>query len=208
MPLEQTRSQDRRQRIIDAALSVFSRSGYADSSVDEIADESQTSKGGVYFHFPSKQAIFLALLNRTAKRLLGKIEEAVASESDPVARADAALLAVLRTFASHRGLARLFIVQALGAGPEFHQRMVEVRDEFAAVIKRHLDEAVEQGMIEAVDTEIASRAWFGALNEVITGWVLAEQPGRPLEDAYAALRPLLMRSIGARERLSETVVKP
>lgn len=196
MPQLQNRSQDRRQRILDAALRVFSRRGYRDAVVDEIADQSGTSKGGVYFHFPGKQAIFLALLDRTAQRLLDKIEEAIASQEDPIAKADAALLAVLRTFASHRALARLFMVEALGAGREFHQRMLEIHDEFARVIQRHLDEAIEQGVIESVDTEIASRAWFGALNEVITSWVLSRHPGR-LEDAYAALRPFLMRSVGA-----------
>jgi AcrR family transcriptional regulator len=199
MPLQQTRARNRHRRILDAALRIFSRRGYRDASVDEIADESKTSKGGVYFHFPGKEAIFLALLNRTAARLLEKIDEAMAPHDDPIAKADAALLAVLRTFAKHRALARLFMVEALGAGHEFHQRMAEIRDEFAAVIQRHLDEAIQQGVIEPIDTEIAGRAWFGALNDVITSWVLSGRPER-LEDAYAALRPLLMRSVGIVER--------
>ncbi len=197
--MQQTRAQDRHRRILDAALRVFSRRGYRDASVDEIAGESRTSKGGVYFHFPGKEAIFLALLNRTAARLLEKIDEAMAAHDDPIAKADAALLAVLGTFAKHRALARLFMVEALGAGREFHQRMAETRNEFAAIIQRHLDEAVQQGVIEPVDTEIAGRAWFGALNDVITNWALSGRPER-LEDAYAALRPLLMRSVGITEQ--------
>lgn len=193
----QARSKERRRRLLDAALTVFSRKGYRDAAVDEIAGESGTSKGGVYFHFPSKQAIFLALLDRTAARLLDSVETAIALEHDPIARADAALLTVLRTFARHRGLARLFMVEALGAGREFHQRVLEHHDQFAGVIKHHLDEAVEEGAIDPVDTEIASRAWFGALNEIITSWVLSGQAGQ-LEEKYAALRPILMRSVGAR----------
>ena len=199
MSVQQARAQDRHRRILDAALRVFSRRGYRDASVDEIAGQSQTSKGGVYFHFPNKEAIFLALLDRTAARLLVNIEEAMASHDDPIAKADAALLTVLRTFVKHRALARLFMVEALGAGREFHRRMAEIRSDFAAVIQEHLDEAVAQGIIEPIDTEIASRAWFGALNEVITNWVLSGRPER-LEDAYAALWPLLMRSVGARDR--------
>lgn len=199
MPAQQTRAQDRHRRILDAALRVFSRRGYRDASVDEIAEGSQTSKGGVYFHFPGKEAIFLALLNRTAARLREKIDEAMAPHDDPIAKADAALLAVLRTFAKHRALARLFMVEALGAGREFHRRMAEIRSEFAAVIQRHLDEAVQQGVIEPIDTEIAGRAWFGTLNEVMTNWVLTGRPER-LEDAYVALRPLLMRSVGVVEQ--------
>ncbi len=198
MATQQTRAQHRYRRILDAALRVFSRRGYRDASVDEIAGESQTSKGGVYFHFPGKEAIFLALLDRTAERLRTKINEAMATHDDPIAKADAALLAVLRTFANHRALARLFMVEALGAGREFHRRSAEIRAEFAAIIQRHLDDAVRQGVIEPVDTEVAGLAWFGALNEVITGWVLVGRPER-LEDAYTALRPLLMRGVGAVE---------
>ncbi len=193
--MTQPRSVERHQRILDAALRVFSRRGYHDASVDEIAGSSGTSKGGVYFHFPNKETIFLSLLDRSTSRLLEKIDAAIASHDDPIARADAALLTVLRVFGKHRSLARLFMVEALGAGREFHRRMAEVRARFAGVIKEQLDQAIEQGVIAPVDTEIAARAWFGALNEIITAWLFAGRPER-LEDAYAALRPLLMRSVG------------
>ena len=194
--MSQERAELRHERILDAALRVFSAKGYHDTAVEEIAADSGTSKGGVYFHFPGKEALFLALLDRTATRLRGKIEEAIAAQDDPVAKADAALLAVLRTFASHRSLGRLFMLEALGAGRRFHQRMMEIREEFTALIRQHLDDAVASGVIMPVDTEIASRAWFGALYEVITHRLLNKGSGS-LEDSYAALRPLLMRSVGA-----------
>src|SRR3989442_358111 len=120
MPVEQLRSQQRRARILEAATRVFSAKGYHGTLVDEIAVEAETSKGGVYFHFPNKQAIFLALLDRLANILRDRVEQAVAAPDDPIDRADAALKVVLDTFASHRRLARLFMVEALGAGPEFN----------------------------------------------------------------------------------------
>jgi len=203
LPFQQTRAEDRHQRILDAALQVFSRRGYRDASVDDIAGTAQTSKGGVYFHFPNKEAIFLALLQRTATRLLEKIEAAATSIDDPIAKADAALLTVLRTFARHRALARLFMVEALGAGREFHQRMAEIRNDFTMIIKRHLDKAVAEGVIEPIDTEIAARAWFGSLNEVITQWVLSGRP-KDLEDAYAVLRIFLLRSVGVQNPFPHT----
>jgi AcrR family transcriptional regulator len=192
----QARTQVRHERILDAALSVFSSRGYRDASVDEVAEAAETSKGGIYFHFPGKQAIFLALLERSADLLLARIVEAVEVERDPVARADAALRAVLKLFGSHRALARLFLVEALGAGPELHARMAAVNGRFTAFIRQSLDEAVRQGAIAPIDTGLASRVWFGALNQIVTDWVLAEQPGR-LEDSYPALRALLLRSVGA-----------
>src|SRR5215211_8773363 len=99
MPLEQLRSQQRYERILDAAGRVFADKGYHGTLVDEIALEAETSKGGVYFHFPNKQAIFLALLDRVAALLRERIEHAVAAQDEPVARAEAALQVVLATFA-------------------------------------------------------------------------------------------------------------
>jgi AcrR family transcriptional regulator len=179
-------------------MSVFTRHGYREASVDDIAAEAETSKGGVYFHFPGKQMLFRALLDLSAKRLLDRVEEAIAHEQEPVAKADAALLTVLRTFAGHRSLARLFMIEALGAGPEFQDRIMQIHDEFIEVLTSYLDDAVAQGAIEPVDTAVASRAWFGALNEIILHWLIRAEPER-LEDAYTGLRPLLMRSVGARD---------
>jgi AcrR family transcriptional regulator len=193
----QERSRERQRRILDAALAVFSRRGYRETSVEEVAEAAETSKGGLYFHFPGKQVLFRALLDVSAKRLRDRVEAAIALEGDPIARADAALLTVLRTFAEHRTMARLFMIEALGAGSEFSDRLLEVHDEFIGVIKGHLDDAVTAGAVPAVDTELASRAWFGAVNEVILHWLIKDEPKR-LEDAYDGLRPLLMRSVGLR----------
>jgi len=195
VPATQERAQARHQQILDAALSVFTRRGYREALVDDIAAEAETSKGGVYFHFPGKQAIFLALLDRSAALLMGRIREAVARESEPVAKAEAALLAVLRLFGGHRSLARLFLVEAMGAGPEFQARLAQLNAEFADFVRQNLDEAVRQGAIAPTDTELAGLVWFGALNQVVTRWVFADNPP-PLEESYPALRALLLRSVG------------
>jgi AcrR family transcriptional regulator len=196
VPVEQQRSIERHARILDAATRVFSTKGYHGTLVDEIALEAETSKGGVYFHFPNKQAIFLALLDKLATILRERVEAAVAREAEPLARADAALRVVLETFGSHRRLTRLFMVEALGAGPEFNARMFGIRRSFADLIKTQLDDAVCTGAIPAIDTATVSAAWFGGVSEVVTRWVLADQP-TPLDEVYPTLRAVLLRGIQA-----------
>jgi AcrR family transcriptional regulator len=58
------RSERSRGQILDAALKLFSHHGYGATSVNDIADEAGVSKGNVYHHFPDKEAIFRALLDR------------------------------------------------------------------------------------------------------------------------------------------------
>lgn len=195
-PAEQSRS--RRERILDAAFHAFSSRGYRDTAVDDIAGAAETSKGGVYFHFPTKEAIFRELMSTTADKLVAKVERAVALETEPVARADAALRTVLETFAGHRTMARLLFLDTIGAGRAFQQETNALHDRFSRLIQGYLDEAVASGAIPPLDTRITSIAWFGALNELVARWLLAEQPVR-LEDAYPALRAVLLRSAGVPE---------
>lgn len=190
----QPRSETRKQRVLEAALEVFAREGYGNAGVEEIARVSETSKGGVYFHFPSKQAIFATLLDGAGELLLGRIERAMAAEADPIAKGDAALREALGVFAGHRALARFLLVEALGAGREFNEKLVALHDAFAGLVKRYLDEAVAAGAIAPIDTEIASVAWFGAVNQTVTRWALTGRPER-LEDAYPTLRSLLLHGL-------------
>ncbi len=196
MSREHGRGELRRERILEAALAVFSRRGYRDAAMDDIATASETSKGGLYFHFPNKQAIFLALLDRMAALLMTRAEAAIAAEPDPIARVDAALGVVLDTFGSHRSLARLFLVDAPGAGRELNGKLFEIHRSFAQLIARHLEEAVAQGAIAPIDARVAGMAWFGAIYEVVTDWVLDPDP-TPLETLYPTLRAILRRSVGA-----------
>ncbi len=188
----------RREAILDGAFNAFARRGYRDTVVDDIASAASTSKGGIYFHFPTKEAIFRELMRTTADKLVAKVEKAVASETDPIARAEVAIRTVLATFGGHRTTARLLFLDAIGAGRVFQAETNALHARFAALIQVHLDDAVAQRIIPPLDTRVASIAWFGALNEVVARWLLAEKPAR-LEDAYPTLRAVLLRSVGVPE---------
>lgn len=197
----------RRERILDAAFTTFAGRGYRDASMDDIAAAAETSKGGVYFHFPTKESIFRELMRTTADKLIAKVEREVSAETDPIARAEIAIRTVLATFAGHRTMARLLFLDVIGAGRVFQTEANELHERFARLIQGYLDQAVSDGVIAPVDTRITSIAWFGALNEVVGRWLLAERPDR-LEDAYPALRAMLLRSVGVAEARIESVPSP
>ena len=118
-PAEQSRS--RRERILDAAFHAFATRGYRDTAVDDIAGAAETSKGGIYFHFPTKESIFRELMETTADKLVARVERAVAVETEPVARAEVAIAHGARHVrrSSHDGAA---------AVPRHHGRRARVPD--------------------------------------------------------------------------------
>ncbi len=189
-----------RRRILDAAGRIFAEKGYHDTAVDDIARASDSSKGAVYFHFPNKQGIFLALVEYLAGQLIDRMEGAIQGERGGIAKVEAALRSVLEVFASHRNLARILLVEVVGLGHGFDPRLLAVRMKLTGAIRAHLDRAVADGAIPPQDTETAARVWLGAINEVVARWLCADPPER-LEDSIPALSGLLLRSVGY-EKLS------
>ena len=185
-----------RQRLLDAAEQVFAAKGYHGAGVDDIIRASDSSKGGFYFHFPNKQGIFLALVDALVPKLAAAVDRAIATESDPIAQLDAALHTVIETFSRYRALAKILLVEAVGLGHGFDEKLMRTRGYFAAMIQRYLDRAVAAGALPPFDTETTAWVWFGAINELVVRWLVTGQPER-LEQVLPQLRVLLLRSIGA-----------
>jgi AcrR family transcriptional regulator len=185
-----------RERLLEAAEQVFAEKGYHGAVVDDIIHESDTSKGGFYFHFPNKQAIFLALIDALVPKLAAAIERAIAAETDALAQLDAALSTVLELFSRHRRLSKILLVEAVGLGHGFDAKLMTTRSRFAAMIQSYLDRAVAAGAIPVQDTVTASWVWFGAINELVVRWLVSGEPA-DLASVEPTLRHMLILSIGA-----------
>ncbi len=191
----QERKEVTRRRILDAAVEVFAERGYHEAVVDEIVRVSHTSKGAFYFHFPSKQDIFLKLVDELVERLARKAEAAIAQADGDEAKVDAALAAVFDAFSGHRQLAKILLVDVVGLGRAFDQKLLGARGKLALVIQRYLDQAVAAGQIPPLDTELAAAVWLGAINEVVVRWLNTGRPAS-LDAARPALQRLLLHGVG------------
>jgi AcrR family transcriptional regulator len=185
--------QSTRERILDAALNIFSRKGYHDTRLDEIVDESSTSKGAIYFHFPNKERLFIALVDQFADLLERRVTEAIQPAAG-MGRVRLALETVIDTFGKYRRPAKILLVQAVGLGSIFEEKRNEVNDRFARLIETYLQEAITIGDIGPVDTEVVSVAWMGAIYNVIIRWVYTGEP-EP-QRILDTLVPVLLKSVG------------
>ena len=193
----QPRAEARRGDLLAAAARLFAERGYAAAGMDEIARAAETSKGGLYFHFPTKQALLAAVIGRAADLLRKRVAAAMAAAGDdPVARSEAALAALFRTLAKHRSLGRVLAAESAAAGPEVRERVERIEDEFVALIAAELRRALDLGLTAPLDPDLAARAWFGMVRACISAWAggrIAAPPG----ELEAELRRLLIRSAGA-----------
>lgn len=183
-----------KERILEAALTIFSNKGYHETRLDEIVQAAHVSKGSIYFHFPNKEKLFFALVDQFADLIERRAIEAISEESESMKRVTAAIREVLGTFGKYRLPTKLLLVQAVGLGKVFEEKRLEITDRFAGLIQRYLDEAVSAGDIAEVDTKIVAHAWMGAIYNLVIQWVYTGEPAQ--EQLLETLVPLLLGSVG------------
>ncbi len=105
-----------------------------------------------------------------------------------------ALETTLDTFGKYRRPAKILLVQAVGLGAPFENKRNEVNDRFASLIDTYLQEAIEVGDIEPIDTEVVAHAWMGAIYALVIRWVYTGEPTS--ERIMSTLLPVLLRSVG------------
>lgn len=101
----------RREQILAAATVHFARSGYHGADVQVLADELGLGKGTLYRHFATKQALFLAAVDRVMRLLGERIDALRAAGRDPLALVAAAVVEYLAFFDAHPEFVELLILE-------------------------------------------------------------------------------------------------
>lgn len=189
-----------RERLLEAAEAVFAQKGYYETAIDEIVKQSSTSKGSVYFHFPSKENLFLAVMDHLGNRLIQRVEQAIDHQSEPQERLETALNTTLETLTKHKTLAKLLLIKGYSMGETFPRKRQEIFARLANLIKLLMHDATVDKQHPEINREVAAYAWLGAISEVVVQWIEKGQP-HPVNEALPTLRTLLLKSLDLEERL-------
>lgn len=103
------RSAQRRDQILDAAVQLFARYGYADTDTQVLADTLRVGKGTLYRYFASKEELFLHAVDRGMRLLRKAVDESIEGIADPLDRITRAVRAYLTFFAENPEYVELLI---------------------------------------------------------------------------------------------------
>lgn len=185
-----------RERILDTALEVIAKRGYSSAGVNEIVELSGTSKGSFYFHFPSKERMVMALLERMSDKLIDKVKSSTKHQPTPLHRLAASIDILMSVFTKKKSIAQVLLLNVVGNGKAMDKKFLPIRERFLNLIKQEIDAAIESKQIAPVDSSLASQMWLGGIHEVILHWLLTGQPNS-LAEVTPALKNALLMSIGA-----------
>ena len=165
----------RREKIRDAAVRVFARKGFHSARVGDIAAEAGVAHGLLYHYFESKDALLESVFRETwaaMLELIREVEESGEPASEQLRRVAAV---VLRTWRRDPDLVRV-LVREVTRTPQIQQQAEEVGQAFEA-IERIVRDGQERGELrEDIDARLAALVLYGALEEILTGWVIGQLP--------------------------------
>jgi TetR/AcrR family fatty acid metabolism transcriptional regulator len=165
--------EEKRRRILEAAVRAFARKGYHACRVGEIASEAGVAYGLVYHYFTSKDEILETIFRDTWTQMLAAIE-AVEAEGIPAAeqlRKVAAI--VLRTWKRDPDLVRVLVREVTRS--QHIQREVEEIEQAYAALQRIVERGQAGGEFRSdLDARLIALVVYGALEEILTSWVMGQ----------------------------------
>ena len=195
---------DRRRQILDAAIRVFARQGFHACRVSDIAREAGVAYGLVYHYFNSKDQVLNELFVERWSLLLQAIEEVDARPIAPRDKLDAVAGFIIDSYRHDPELMKVIIVEVTRAANSFGRtHLPEIRQAYQLIAKIVRD-AQEQGAFrDDVDAEFASMWFYGAIEQLLSGWVFELIPGGPGD--FDRARVMVVDTIcGGLERRAET----
>ena len=167
-----TAAADKRRIILDAAMRVFARQGFHTCRVSDIADEAGVAYGLVYHYFSSKEEILDTLFLDRWGLMLDAIAES--DRREPTARDKLTAIAtfIIDSYRHDPDLMKVIIVEVTRAANTFGRtHLGQIREAYAqiaSIVRR----AQADGVFRAeIDPEYASLAFYGLIEQVLTGWI-------------------------------------
>jgi AcrR family transcriptional regulator len=153
----QQRSEETRARILDAAIRQFAIAGYYAASVDNICAEAGVSKGAFYHHFPTKQGLFLSLLEGWLKTVDVGLES-IREESVPetLKRMTTLLPAMFATADERLPMFLEFWLQA-SRDETVWQATIAPYLHYQEFFAKLIEDGMAEGSIKTVDPQISAR---------------------------------------------------
>ncbi len=185
---ELTNREQKRQRILRAAIDVFASKGYFAARMTDVADAAEVADGTLYLYFEGKEHLLMSIFDSVLGRFIERLDEEIERIEDPFEKLSIMIRLHLETLGRDHALAHVLQIET-----RHSRRFMSLftRGKLGEYLNRVRDiiiEGQESGVFRGdISPGLATNLVFGAVDEIVTSWLLAERPG----DLVRHHRPLV-----------------
>lgn len=181
-----------RDRLLGAALQLFARKGFESASVRELTEAAKVTRPTLYYHFGSKEGLYLELVERLCATVEDSILRSLVPQGTARVRLRSFVLKILDSIIEDAGNQRFFFVISLDPRrnnlSSFHER---TRNFIAAVVELLLEEGVEKGEFETEDVKWITKVILALVDSFIYNQIFLTYPKSYRDETEKMLDVLL-----------------
>jgi AcrR family transcriptional regulator len=185
----QRRREQTARQLLEAARNVIAAKGYHGTKIVDIARAAQVGVGTFYLYYPTKEALFLELVEDAVAQLKTQLDTVRVSVTDPVEHARTRTMTFFRFASDNRELFRI----VFGHGASFHDVVRRCQDSFINDMRESLEVGMSSGAFRSAGADVWAQALIGMSLQVVSWWI--EQEGVSIEEVARSLSDLALHGI-------------
>jgi TetR/AcrR family fatty acid metabolism transcriptional regulator len=167
---------DKREAILRAAVKVFAQKGYFNSKVADIAGEAGIADGTVYLYFKSKDEILHSIFDQAMEVFIQESRKELEFLSTPEERLRKIAELHLERLGADRDLAIVFQVELRGSIKFMQEFSAAGFADYLDIIRKTVEDGQQTGVFRNdVKPVVAAKILYGALDEMVTNWILSKK---------------------------------
>ena len=189
---------DKREAILRAAIKIFARKGYFTSKVADIAGEAGIADVTVYLYFKSKDEILHSIFDQAMERFIAEGRDELAKIDSPVERLRKIAELHLQRLGADRDLAVVFQVELRGSTKYMQEFSAAGFHDYLEVIRKTIEDGQNSGVLRSdIKPVICAKILYGALDEMVTNWILSKK-AYPLQPMAAEVLKIFLDGMAAK----------
>ena len=187
---------DKRSRILKAAVKVFAQRGFYNAKVSQIAKNAGIADGTIYLYFKNKDEILISIFEEEMAKFISKVRKEIESEPDIKSKLRIFVKTHLSFVEKNPKLAQVFQLELRQSNKFIKEYAGSKLKEYLNVAGDIIAEGQRQGIIRKdIHPGLMKRALFGSLDEVATHWVLMKNGKYDLEKSAEQIADIFLRGI-------------
>lgn len=155
--------ENKRLRIINGAITVFSRKGFYRAKIEEIAEQAEVGKGTVYEYFSSKKELFLEMFLYIEEKYDEMFRQELFGIDTFPERLQKMFQVTMRFLGQHKEMARILLAGYPPVAEDTQKVLLDKNRQKLTQVSKILEEAIARQEIRPVDTCAAAQVILGAL---------------------------------------------
>lgn len=189
-------SNEKYQKIIDAAIKVFSRKGFYNSKVADVAKAAEVADGTIYLYFKNKDDLLISIFEHSMDYFLQKVNDQISDLSSPAEKLKKFIQLHLLLMQKNQNLAIVLQVELRSSHKFMKEYQAEKFMQYLQLIEDIITEGQEKNVFKKdINQYVAKRAIFGAIDDLALEWLLMKHKRYTLEEAATQLYDMIINGI-------------